>query len=136
MAYCYSLEHVMLLRERCRAAGCSAPSAFWTAPGEELRAYYNGIGPDSWSPRFRAWVTWLLELFEIAALPHDFEFATSPRRYWRFTLANWRFMINAAREILRMNRKLQEKLWLILCGILLALLCQFFGWKGYREVEL
>ncbi len=126
--YCYSREYVVALRRRCRRLGCSAPPSFWTASPATLQACYNGIGPESWSPRFRNWVTKTLEEFEVAALPHDFEYSRSPRNYFAFTLANLRFASNAALEAR------DRRSWRVLrLGLALAAVCQLWGYRGYRE---
>ncbi len=129
MRYCYSREHVGMLRRSARRLGCSAPAAFWNAPLRLLQECYNGIGPEAWSSRFRSRVTQALELFEVAALPHDFEFSRSPRNYFAFTLANLRFAVNAGLEARERGSWRMFRL-----GLALALVCQLFGWRGYRGV--
>ena len=128
MQYAFSLEHVHSLRVFAFAHGFSAPPGFWTADDEELQAVYNGIGPDRWSSRFRQWVTRALEKFEYAALPHDWEYTYSPKKYWAFTVANARFVTNCWIEGWATKRRR-----IIVAGILLAILCQLFGWSGYRS---
>ncbi|MBS1369745.1 MAG: hypothetical protein HPZ91_07280 [Lentisphaeria bacterium] len=129
MEYCYTGNYVVRLRRRCREIGCSAAPAFWNERIEVLQACYNGVGPDAWSSKFRAWVTAVLEDFEVSALPHDYEFKHAPRTYLHFTLANARFAINAILEAWH-----DRKPKLVWRGIILASLCQLFGWKGFKGV--
>ena len=84
MGYDYTAEHIETLLEHCREVGILTAPGFWDAPVETLRGYYNGIGPDAWSSRLRRLTTFLLRPFELAALPHDYEYATAPRQpcFW------------------------------------------------------
>ena len=66
----------------------------------------------------------------MAALIHDFEYVTARRSYCAFTLANLRFGFNAILEA----RSLRS--WrLFRLGVLLALLCQLFGWSAFRRAN-
>lgn len=147
MGYNYDIEHIEALRDHCRELGVWTAPAFWESSLETLQRHYNGIGPDAWSGCFRGLATRLLAPFEIAALPHDFDFATALRSYFAFTLANVRFAVNAILEAFHrhplqfpLNRERTKELYrlavMILCGLLLALLCQCCGWKGYRNTKL
>lgn len=128
--YEYSAAHVRALRDCCRDISAWAPPAFWRAEIDRLRSCYNGIGPEAWSSRLRNLVTRLLEPFEVAALIHDFEYVTAHRSYGAFTLANLRFGFNAILEA----RSLRS--WrLFRLGVLLALLCQLFGWSAFRRAN-
>ena len=129
--YTYTIEHVNHLRRECLRLGCLAPEPFWSADASVLRSCYNGIGPECWSSRLRDLVTRLLEPFEVAALIHDFEYVTAHRSYGAFTLANLRFGFNAILEA----RSLRS--WrLFRLGVLLALLCQLFGWSAFRRATM
>lgn len=143
----YDINHVELLSNHGRDIGIWASAAFWQASGDTLRRCYNGIGPDAWSSRFRGLVTMLLEPFEIAALPHDFDFGTAARTYSAFTAANIRFAVNASLEAfyrhplcLPLNKisrqELQRLTTMILFGLLLAVLCQCFGWEGFKNTKM
>ena len=147
MGYDYTAEHIETLLDHCREVGILTAPGFWDAPVETLRGYYNGIGPDAWSSRLRRLTTFLLRPFELAALPHDYEYATAPRTYLAFTIANLRFAANAMLEAyhrhpmrLPLNREqIQEAkrfAAMAACGILLALLCQLFGWQGYKNTKV
>ena len=147
MGYDYDAAHIEALLDHCREAGILTAPGFWDAPVETLRRYYNGIGPDAWSSRLRRLTTFLLRPFELAALPHDYEYATAPRTYWAFTIANLRFAANAMLEAyhrhpvrLPLNRgQMQEaKRFAAMagCGLLLALLCQVAGWQGYKNTKV
>lgn len=92
--YHYTSKHIYKLRLAIIRHNLSAPAGFFGTPIKTLRACYNGIGPDRWSPLFRRWVTKLLEYFEPECLIHDWEFAFQPRTYWHFTIANARMIVN------------------------------------------
>ena len=129
----YSIEHIRTLCDEIRMCGLSVPAGFDAASEEELAAAYNGIGPDAWCPVFRELTTWLLGFFEAVALIHDFEYSAPNKSYRAFTAANLRFAYNAVRSaVLRTPGRQAAKV--AGCGLLLALLCQLFGYSGYRNV--
>ena len=97
------------------------PELFRFASAEQLQVCYNGIGPDRWSSRFRRFTTWILTFLEASALIHDWEFTYQPKTYGYFTLANLRLAWNAAKDKHPFS------------GITAAILCQLFGWKGFRH---
>ncbi len=130
-AYDYSLDHVRLVRAAVERCGLSAPVGFAETPLKTLQKIYNGIGPDRWSSRFRSKVTALLEWFEPEALVHDWEYAYQPKTYRHFTLANVRFAVNCFLAGYRVVDRRH-----ICRGLLLALLCQLFGWSGYKNAEV
>lgn len=143
----YDMNHVDSLLDHGRRIGIWASATFWQTPGETLRRCYNGIGPEAWSSRFRGLVTTLLAPFEIAALPHDFDFGTAPRTYLAFTVANIRFGVNAILEAFHRHplrlpldkagrRELRRLAAMILFGLLLAMLCQCFGWQGFKNTKV
>ena len=140
--YEYSAAHVRALRDCCRDISAWAPPAFWRAEIDRLRSCYNGIGPEAWSSRLRNLVTRLLEPFEVAALIHDFEFGTARRSYGAFTLANLRFLVNALLEAFHRHppradrRELRRLLAMCGAGVLLAGLCQLFGWTGFMQTKI
>lgn len=147
MGYDYTAEHIETLLDHCREVGILTAPGFWDAPVETLRGYYNGIGPDAWSSRLRRLTTFLLHPFELAALPHDYEYATEPRTYLAFTIANLRFAANAVLEAyhrhpvrLPLNREQIQKAKRFAamagCGLLLATVCQLFGWQGYKNTKV
>lgn len=135
MEYDYPLDHVMGLREIARKRNLYAPSLFWAVPPDVLRACYNGIGPDAWSPVLRSFVTRWLEAFEEDALIHDFEYAFVPRTYSAFTLANLRFAWNVTVNAFYCANLIAGIRHAAL-GTLLALLCQLFGWRGFRTTDV
>ena len=124
----YTVEYVESLRRHCARIGVRAPASFWTASPGRLAEAFNGIGPERWCPRFRSAVSWLLKPFFTAALPHDWEYSLPEKSFGAFTLANLRFAWNAALEALDERRPSMAG-----TGIALALLCQVFGWNGYRN---
>lgn len=126
--YCYSQEHIEKLRARCFKSRLSAPGYFWWMPLPVMREIYNGIGPDRWSSRFRKFVTWLLQWFEEEALIHDVDYASADKTYYYFTCANIRFFTNVC--IAAWKRRHLRKIPL---GFILALLCQTFGWSGFKN---
>lgn len=119
--YDFSLSHVQQLRKHCFEAGLSMPERFQFATPEQLQVCYNGVGPDRWSSCFRRFTTWILTFLEASALIHDWEFTCQPKTYGAFTLANLRLAYNAAKDKHPF------------AGLAGAVLCQLFGWKGYRE---
>lgn len=129
--YAYPLDHVRELRD-VALSRLSAPEAFRSERLVILHACYNGIGPDRWSTRFRGFVTWVLGFFEADALIHDYEYSLPQKSYWLFTVANLRFAFNSvvlAAVRFGVSRKTAKVAAL---GLLLALLCQFFGYSGYK----
>ena len=136
MGYDYTAEHIETLLDHCREVGILTAPGFWDAPVETLRGYYNGIGPDAWSSRLRRLTTFLLRPFELAALPHDYEYATAPRTYLAFTIANLRFAANAILEAYHRHPEAQRFAAMAGCGLLLATVCQLFGWQGYKNTKV
>jgi len=132
-------EHVLAVRRVCGLFEFIAPPAFWSADIPTLRAVYNGIGPDRWSGHFRRLVTFLLAWFEAAAIIHDWEYTFMPKTYRAFTAANWRFAKNVCREAIMYYRDIPGG-WRMIArrvteGLLLAMLCQFFGWSGFLTAK-
>lgn len=123
----YPRSHVRRVFFRCLDLRVYAPTSFARAKIWQLQAAYNGVGPDRWPHWLRRVVTWLLQRYEIAALPHDWEYCYSPKTYWSFTVANYRFALNATLEALEVG-----DLAMIPRGIVFALVCQLFGWRGYK----
>lgn len=132
MYYNYSLEHVTQLRSVARERNLYAPTDFWSTPNEQLRICYNGIGPEAWSPVLRSAVTRCLDNFESDALIHDYEYEHAPRTYSAFTKANLRFACNAIMNAFYCTN-LTTGFRHAGLGIFLALLCQIFGWHGFRD---
>ena len=118
--YNFSLAHVQALKLHCFEANLSMPELFRFASQQELQACYNGIGPDRWSSCFRRFTTWILTFLEASALIHDWEFTYQPKTYGAFTLANLRLAYNSAKDKHPV------------AGLAAAILCQLFGWRGYK----
>ena len=133
--YDYSESHVAAVAALAADLNLVAPAGFYAASPAVLRRCYNGIGPDRWSGRFRKKVTELLEWFEPEALIHDWEYTFMPKTYAAFTLANLRFAANAAAAAGQLEPGAIPVLRRIGRGLLLALLCQLFGWQGFRDAE-
>jgi len=121
MSYDYSIEHVAELKRHCVRRGLSLPERFLFASPETLTECYNGVGPDRWSSRFRRFTTWILTFLEASALIHDWEYEFQPKTYGAFTVANLRLAWNAT-----MDKH-------PVAGIVGAVLCQCFGWSGYKD---
>ena len=99
----------------------------------QLQSCYNGIGPERWSSRFRKLTTDLLRFFESDALIHDWEYTYQPKTYIHFTLANLRFSANAFINAYDAGDGKWSTIWQqTYKGLLLAALCQAFGWSGYK----
>jgi len=98
---------------RCRAAGLKAPAAFWQASEELVASIYNGAGPDSFPEAVnllfrvicltdadganedaRAFLTFMLRIFELAFVIHDFRYQFSDRSRSGFELANQEMLDN------------------------------------------
>ena len=127
----YSRSHVRELRYLAVIHGLSAPDQFWAESEEWLTEFYNGIGPEAWSGKFRRLTTWLLEFFETDALIHDYEYSLPGKSYWKFTLANVRFAWNAC--VLAFGAySFRRACRVAVLGVFLALLCQIFGYGGYK----
>lgn len=141
MSYHYSRRHVNDLLKKVSNYKLSAPHGIYNTPISRLTKIYNGIGPDAWSSRFRKLVTNLLEWFEPEALIHDWEYEYAKRSYWAFTVANLRFAYNSARaawieakSASGPPKRAKRRMWRrIRAGLLLALLCQIFGWNGFKK---
>lgn len=119
--YNFPLSHVQRLKAHCLEAGLSMPEMFRSASVEQLQACYNGVGPDRWSSCFRRFTTWVLTFLEASALIHDWEYEYQPKTYGAFTVANLRLAYNAARDCHPF------------AGLAGAVLCQLFGWVGFRK---
>ncbi len=135
MTYDYTIDEVVEVARQVDLLGLSAPAGFAVCPVATLRAVYNGIGPDRWSAQLRRVCTELLEWFEPEALIHDWEYAFQPKTYWKFTVANLRFAWNACIAADRSCADLSLKLRRAGRGLLLAALCQLFGWPGFRDAR-
>ena len=131
--YFASPERIEELKKQVCSAGLDAPDAFFMASREELRACYNGVGPDRWSSRFRAFVTKLLQWFEPEAMIHDWEYTYQPKTYFAFTIANLRLLYNGVKFALFTQGWTKMALQQAKRAAVLALLCQLFGWGGYKQ---
>ena len=129
----YNISYIKELRQKCREQNMWAPAAFWTESLKKLRSYYNGVGAESWSVKFRDVVTNILCNFETSALIHDWEFSApdSKKSYKTFSTANLRFFINSICEAYHSDFSFFKKIKISIMGLFLALLCQLFGWSNY-----
>ena len=131
MYYDFSVECVRKLRIQCDAIGIKTTPDFWTASILNLTQVFNSVEPAVWCPKFNRLVKYLLEPFLMAALQHDWEMSRPYKSWGIFTSMNLRFVYNAFQEA--MNRKMPS---LIFMGMLLALLCQIFGYKTYLKTSI
>lgn len=131
----YSLEHVIDLMAMILRRGLSVPEYYRDLTEERIRVIYNGIGPEAWCPALRSLVTWILERYEADALIHDVEYALAPRTYKAFSVANVRFAYNACVNALYDRGLTRKALADVALGLLLALLCQIGGWRGYKTTN-
>lgn len=128
-------QHVEYLLRQIKAARLNVPKGFSSTDRVDLLQCYNGIGPDRWSCRFRKMTTEILEWFEPEALIHDWEYTYSPKTMWHFTVANMRFLFNGIKYAIfcyGFSKKTMKQCKLSIC---LTLLCQLFGWGGFKIDE-
>ena len=134
MSYACTKEEIYELFYKIQEYNLSAPAKFFITPTEDLQRIYNGIGPDAWSSRFRKKVTELLAWFEPEALIHDWEYTYQPKTYLHFTISNIRFAVNGFYAAWKNeNRSRIDILKYTRRSLLLAVICQLFGYKGYKE---
>lgn len=134
--YDFSIEHVNDLYNIVLQKKLSIPAEFEKEKISILRQCYNGIGPDRWSSQFRAFTTSLLEFFEAEAMIHDYEYSLPKKSYWRFSKANLRFAFNGVVLAIKTHKISLKTLKLIVLGFILALLCQMFGYSGYKTAVM
>jgi len=131
----YSIGHVLGLKLAAIEFGLKAPPAFSECQAVVLQRLYNGLGPDRFPAWLRRVVTRLFAMFEPSALIHDWEYVFMPKSYFAFTAANLRFAVNcllSALDAVGAANMVRESV----CGLFLALLCQLFGWRGYKTATL
>ena len=127
----YTCTHIRDLRNIAGFCRLLAPKGFWQEDDHRLTEIYNGIGPEQWSSRFRRLTTRFLQFFAAGALIHDYEYSLREKNYKKFTLANLRFAYNACKLAFG-NYRIRLACRVSLFGILLALLCQCFGYSAYK----
>jgi len=120
MSYDYTIDHIRELLAVVDLRHMSYPEGFAETSMEELQRVYNGVGPESWNPTFRGWMTKLLNWLEAPALIHDYEYSFAERTYWAFTKANLRLVGNSWRD----GR--------FKIGLAAGVLCQLGGWRAYK----
>ena len=128
MTCCQEVRTADFRRVYCWQFGAIAPDSFWHASDAELAAACNGVGPDHWPRWARSVLTLLLRPLDASSAPHDWEYSLPEKSYSHFTRANWRLAVNATKEALYDMRPA-----VIPLGLTAALLCQFFGWRAYKN---
>lgn len=124
--------HIRALVGQMRSARLSLPPGLDTDDIPLLCRIYNGIGPEAWSAPLRRLCTLMLELFEPEALIHDWEYVYQPKDRKHFTRANIRFAWNAVLYAVRTADVVQKILTQAGAGIVLALICQLWGWEAFK----
>lgn len=116
-----SVAHIEYLKNYAIEKGFWLPDGFEDTPLEVLAGIYNGIGAE-WLPVYaRKFLTKFLFYMEPESLPHDFEFIQKNKSYWKFTLANFRAFVNAAKDRHPLS------------GLVFAIVCQTLGWSAWKE---
>ena len=135
MNNCYYADAAQIkkLRQLIADAKLNVPDGFEETSIENLQKCYNGIGPQAWSICFRSYVTRILNSFEPEALIHDWEYTYSPKQYCFFTIANVRFLLNGIKYSFYLYGLNSRTLKQVRLALILALLCQLFGWSAYRR---
>lgn len=126
-----TFNKIKTLRNNAKKWRFSALPDFWSSNIKMLQKCYNGVGPESWSSSFRSFVTGVLDVAEESALIHDFGYSTAPRTYYNFTLLNIQFAVNMFLE--GMAKKTYK---IIPLGVILACICQLFGWFGFASTHV
>lgn len=114
-------KHIIYLCEYAKKNNFSFPKCFEGRTYSWLQRHYNGIGAEWMSPKLRNIVTKLLRHMEAEALIHDIEYLLESKSYWRFTVANFRLFYNGV------------KARHFFSGLMLAIICQLFGWSAWVE---
>lgn len=128
-------QHIEYLLRQIKAARLNVPKGFSSTDRVDLQQCYNGIGPDRWSSRFRKLTTKLLDMFEPEALIHDWEYTYSKKTFWSFTAANIRFLYNGIKYGIFCYGFSKKSVRQIRLSICLAVLCQLFGWGGFKKTK-
>ena len=121
-------RRIPYLRAFCSEFHAVAPVSFWSASDHDLAQAFNGIGAERWPSWLRTALTALLRPFQAAALVHDWEYSQDKKSYRAFSFANWHLGVNIIREALYDCHP-----GMIPAGALVALLCQLFGWRAYKQ---
>jgi hypothetical protein len=117
----YSIKHIKKLCAHAKERKFSFPAGFEEKTFSFLQQHYNGIGAE-WMPKFvRKIVTFLLSRLEAAALLHDIEYLSENKKFWLFTKANFRLLVNCTKD------------HCFFPGVAAALLCQIFGWSAWKD---
>ena len=116
-----SLKHIKRLCQYAKEHGYSFPVGWEDKTFQWMRRQYNGIGAE-WMPAWlRNCVTKCFSYMEAAALIHDIEYLSENKSFWNFTKANLRLAYNGFKSHCPIS------------GIILAAICQCFGWTAWKE---
>ena len=94
----YPLAHIRKLRRLIVKLGLLRPEEFDAASDEEVQRWYNGIGSSKYGNLVLGVSTWILSLYEAAALIHDYWWgAMNDGSRGRFNQSNSEFRSNCAK---------------------------------------
>ena len=130
----YSLEQIAVLRKKCNDLKLVGREVLDKYSDEELQCICNGIGPDVFPFGIRKFVTFIHPTLECCAFIHDVDFYESNGTRDHFSASNYRYAKNG--EILAKAAYSwynPARYIVILQGCRHALLCQKYGWSGYKE---
>jgi hypothetical protein len=117
----YTVEHIEKLIQFAKDHDLSFPEGFEEYSIDWLCAQYNGIGAE-WMPLFvRKFLTKYFSPLEPASFLHDIEFLSDDKSFWKFTVANFRLLINGIKS------------GQVKSSILCAFACQLFGWSAWKN---
>ncbi|MBO7329255.1 MAG: hypothetical protein J6W00_10855 [Lentisphaeria bacterium] len=133
--YFSSEGHIEYLLRQIKASRLSVPAGFFNTDKKDLQECYNGIGPDRWSCCFRKLTTEILACFEAEALIHDWEYTYAPKTWMCFLKANLRFLFNGIKYAVFCYGFSKKTVNQCKLSIILAFLCQLFGWGGYKKTK-
>ena len=127
-----TLAETLEVREKVLELELRLPRGFKRCPINTLAKVYNGLGPDRFPEWLRRVITWLLAIFRPAAMPHDYRYTYGEKSYWAFAVANIQLAIDCMMVAMDM-RSVRRMLLDAALGLFLALLCQMFGYSGYKQ---
>ena len=128
-------NHIQHLLKQINAARLSVPRGFRNSGIKKICHCYNGIGPAAWHDCSRKLATKIFEDLEPIALIHDWEYTFAPKTMWSFFVANVRFVYNGIKYSIFCYGASAKTVRLCRKSVFLAVLCQMFGWRGYKSAK-